>query len=82
MEKAELLNALVSIEASLSAGPWSKKALYEAIRHVQRNTDVMEYGLEYQDEGEPRGLPDRYDGEAIAVLRNLLPEIINHISKD
>ena len=75
-EAEKIAERLEQIDKGLSTGPWSKAALYEAIRHVQRNTDVMENAVEYQEQGLPTGIPDRYDGEAIAILRNMLPEII------
>lgn len=76
-----LLQKLEAIELGLADGPWNIDALSAAIRHVQRNTDVMSDALEDAKEGDPTGLPDRYDGAALAELRNLLPEIIEALRK-
>lgn len=73
---AEILEELKAIEAAFeAAAPWNTNALYSAIRHVQRNTDVMEYAIEGAAEDD-QGLPGRYDGEPLARLRNILPRII------
>lgn len=72
----ELIAKLEALNSSMAAAPWNENAMYEAIRHVQRNTEVMEYAIEYADEDAPKGTPDRYDGTALAQLRNLLPQII------
>lgn len=78
---ADLIEALEMINREMAAGPWNEDAVGAAIRHVQRNTDVMQDTLEYASEGDPRGLPDRYDGNHLAKLRNLLPEIIEALQK-
>lgn len=75
--REELLAKLQKIDSSLIPAPWSVEALYSGIRHLQRNTEVMEEAQEYADESDKSAnLPGRYDGENLAVLRNLLPEII------
>ena len=69
-----ILDELKAIEASFeSMAPWSENALSAAIRHVQRNTDVMYDALDGSDE---QGLPGRYDGTPLARLRNILPRVI------
>lgn len=74
---SQLIAELEELNNTMSAAPWNESAMYDAIRHVQRNTDVMQDALEYVKEGEPMGLPDRYDGGSLAKLRNLLPAIIS-----
>jgi hypothetical protein len=76
--QSALLDELRAIEAEFeSKAPWSEGALYSGIRHVQRNTDVMQASLELE-EGDARNhnLPGRYDGTPLAKLRNALPRII------
>lgn len=77
-EISELIQTLERIDAEMSPAPWCVDAVSAAIRHVQKNTEVMEDALEYADD--PSGsLPSRYDGESLGRLRNLLPEIIAHL---
>lgn len=66
----ELIDALKQIESDMAPAPWSEDAVHAAIRHVQRNTEIMD---EYE------GTPNRYDGGSMAKLRNLLPEIIKEL---
>ena len=68
----ELIETLCNINNEIAPAPWDVSALSAGIRHLQRNTEVMEESI--GDAG--TNLPDRYDGWAIAKLRNLLPEII------
>lgn len=76
-ETTELLAKLKKIDAEMVEAPWAVCAVSAAIRHVQRNTDIMEYAIDGA-EGADRmaNLPGRYDGGPLAELRNLLPEII------
>lgn len=73
---AAVLDELKAIEASFEAkAPWNEDALYAAIRHVHRNTDIMEDTLD-GSKLDDRGLPGRYDGTPLARLRNILPRVI------
>jgi len=74
----ELVEKLKDLNAKMAPAPWSVAGLYCGIRHVQRNSDAMEDGRDNADDPADRkaNLPDRYDGEPLAKLRNLLPEII------
>lgn len=65
---------LEMLHKGLSQAPWSEAYMYAAIRHVVRNCDL---DIEDDDEG---NTPDRYDGEALAKLRNKLPEIISELA--
>jgi hypothetical protein len=78
MEKrmSGLINRLRELDESMTAGPWNEDAVYSAIRHVQRNTDIFEQCIDYAQDGEHKGMPGRSDGEPLARLRNLLPDII------
>lgn len=77
-EVSELREELKTIHAAMAPAPWSVVALSAAVRHVQRNTDVMEDAQEYADEPDKSAnIPDRYDGEPLARLRNLLPRILS-----
>lgn len=77
---SDLIKRLEEIESSLAPAPWSPGALSDGIRHVQRNTDVMEDALEYCNPPENEwGLPNRHDGGPLARLRNMLPEIITSL---
>ena len=76
------LSEIIALEASMSPAPWSVQALYAAIRHVQRNTDVMDDVQDYAEEPDKSAnLPDRYDGEALAKLRNYLPRLLAELSR-
>lgn len=82
MSEDDFLSELKAIEAAIkSPAPWSEIALSAGIRHVQRNTDVFEDALELavETEGEGMNIPSRYDGEALAKLRNLLPKMIAYL---
>jgi hypothetical protein len=73
----KLIEKLSEINNSMEEAPWSENALSSGIRHLQRNTDVLENALVYSsDEG---NIPGRYDGENLAKLRNLLPEVITYL---
>lgn len=75
----ELIKELRAIEEQFeSRAPWSESALYSGIRHVQRNTDIFEDAL-YYEEGGGEGIqtPGRYDGTPLAKLRNILPRLIS-----
>lgn len=73
---SDLLKDLKDIESNIASSPWSEHALYSAIRHVERNTDIMSDAIEAQEEGLPCGTPNKYDGTHLAKLRNLLPAVI------
>jgi hypothetical protein len=68
----EQLDKLAEAESKLTCAPWCRSFMYGAIRHVMRNCDIE------CDHGEPcpEGAPDRYDGEALADLRNAAPALI------
>lgn len=79
---SELRTKLEALEAMMSRAPWSVGALSAGIRHLQRNTEIMEDAQEYADEPDKSAnLPSRYDGGPLAELRNLLPEIIAALAR-
>jgi hypothetical protein len=73
----EELDRLEALEKGMTPAPWSVGALSAGIRHLQRNTTVMEDAQDYAKEPDKSAnLPGRYDGEALAQLRNALPALI------
>jgi len=74
----DLIARLEVISAAFEQpAPWCIAALSGGIRHLQRNCDVMEdYQEDASEEDKSGNLPGRYDGEPLAQLRNLLPDII------
>jgi hypothetical protein len=80
MEENEVFKRLVEINERIAPAPWCIAAVGGAIRHVQRNTDIMEeYRSETEEPDKSGNLPNRYDGEPLAELRNLLPWIIEQL---
>lgn len=77
---ASLVERLRAINAGLSDFPWSKAGLQAGIRHIVRNTEVMEDARDSNDE-QDLNLPGKYDGDQLADLRNSLPEIIAEITR-
>ncbi len=78
MTAKELLDTLTEVEINLSKGPWSLGCVGEAIRHVYRNVDHEQYCSCGNDEPAMFG---KYDGDPLAILRNALPDIRQHLSR-
>lgn len=78
----EELAELERMETSMEPAPWSVTALSSAIRHIQRNTDIMEMAQEYAEEPDASAnTPGRYDGGPLAHIRNVLPSLLAELRR-
>lgn len=75
MISREQVEELRKLEKSMSVPPWSIDYLYGAIRHIERNVDIGAFVSEgWSEKG---GSPGKYDGTALAQLRNAIPELLD-----
>jgi len=67
------LERLIELEKKATPGPWEKKWLYGALRHINKNVDWDAF-YSGPDEIET---PDKDDAEFISEMRNQLPELLS-----
>lgn len=70
---AETIERLKKDEASLADAPWCEMWLSMGIRHLSRNCNL---DCPNDDPYHDCGCPGRYDGSALARIRNELPALL------
>jgi len=73
---AETIERLKKDEASLADAPWCEMWLSMGIRHLSRNCDL---DCPNDDPYHDCGCPGRYDGAALARMRNALPSLLARV---